>query len=52
MAEAGAGIDLPYKRHMDVLERVLQCRIDTIAPHIHVLYRDIPFILNISAPTA
>ena len=23
------------------------CKIDTIAPHIHVLYRDIPFILNI-----
>ena len=24
------------------------CKIDTIAPHIHVLYRDIPFILNIT----
>ena len=23
------------------------CKIDTIAPHIHVLPRDIPFILNI-----
>ena len=25
------------------------CKIDTIAPHIHVLTRDIPFILNINA---
>ena len=25
------------------------CEADTIAPHIHVLYRDIPFILNIKA---
>ena len=24
------------------------CKTDTIAPHIHVLYRDIPFILNIT----
>jgi hypothetical protein len=27
---------------------VVLCETDTIAPHIHVLTRDIPFILNIS----
>ena len=26
------------------------CHSEPIAPHIHVLYRDIPFILNIIAP--
>ena len=27
------------------------CETGTIAPHIHVLYRDIPFILNITHPS-
>jgi hypothetical protein len=26
------------------------CKTETIAPHVHVLYRDIPFILNITHP--
>jgi hypothetical protein len=26
------------------------CKTETIAPHIHVLYCDIPFILNIKNP--
>ena len=44
---------------MDALERPVSglhgtsndtvCKTDTIAPHIHVLYRDIPFILNITS---
>jgi len=29
-----------------VAHPLMLCRIDTIAPHIHVLTRDIPFILN------
>ena len=29
----------------------MPCDTETIAPHIHVLYRDIPFILNITHPT-
>ena len=28
-------------------DRETLCKIDTIASHIHVLYRDIPFVLNI-----
>ena len=39
---------LPMDEFMNVL---VACKTDTIAPHIPVLHRDIPFILNIIHPS-
>jgi hypothetical protein len=45
---AQATLSTGSRSHLVHVQLQVLCKIDKIAPHIRVLYRDIPFFLNIT----